>query len=178
MWIGVLEMKEQITLEIARKMHILYAAGVTREEIGTRFGFKANSVYCSFRRHGLPTRTPAEAGPIQAIKRSGNFHWRRRSPQSIKLKQYRSMRVRDEDGLIHKRRVHVILMEQHIGRRLKAEECVHHINGNRHDNRLENLQLMTRREHGRLEAKLARSRYPEKFRRKRENGRFAKEYSE
>jgi len=51
------------------------------------------------------------------------------------------------------RSVHVVLMEKNIGRRIFANECVHHINGNREDNRIENLQLMTRREHAKLHAK-------------------------
>lgn len=45
---------------------------------------------------------------------------------------------------------HVLVMEQHIGRRLGPDECVHHINGNHSDNRLDNLQLMTKSEHARL----------------------------
>jgi len=42
---------------------------------------------------------------------------------------------------------HVMVMENHIGRRLQSDEVVHHKNGNRQDNRLPNLQLMTRSEH-------------------------------
>jgi hypothetical protein len=36
---------------------------------------------------------------------------------------------------------HRIVMEKHIGRYLRAEETVHHINEDRSDNRLENLML-------------------------------------
>lgn len=45
---------------------------------------------------------------------------------------------------------HVMLMERGLGRRLHSTEVVHHINHNRSDNRMENLQLMTRSDHCRL----------------------------
>lgn len=42
---------------------------------------------------------------------------------------------------------HVLVMECLIGRWLKDDEVVHHINGKRDDNKKENLQLMTKKEH-------------------------------
>ena len=51
------------------------------------------------------------------------------------------------------RSVHVALMENVIGRRILREEVVHHIDHNRSNNALENLQLMTRAKHASLHAK-------------------------
>lgn len=45
---------------------------------------------------------------------------------------------------------HIYIMEQHIGRPLKEDEVVHHKNHIRNDNRLENLQLLTFKEHAKL----------------------------
>lgn len=49
-----------------------------------------------------------------------------------------------------KRDQHRYLMEQYLGRTLTSSEVVHHRNENKRDNRLENLQVMTRAEHARL----------------------------
>lgn len=44
-------------------------------------------------------------------------------------------------------REHVRLMELSLGRRLKNEECVHHIDGDISNNALSNLELLTKSEH-------------------------------
>lgn len=43
---------------------------------------------------------------------------------------------------------HRIVMERYLGRYLTPNEVVHHINHNTHDNRLENLRLMSKEDHG------------------------------
>lgn len=49
---------------------------------------------------------------------------------------------------------HRLIMEQHLRRHVKPNEIVHHVNGLRNDNRTENLQLMSNKEHSKLHSLL------------------------
>lgn len=46
--------------------------------------------------------------------------------------------------------LHRVIVENSIGRNLLKSECVHHINGDRSDNTLTNLIVLTAAEHARL----------------------------
>lgn len=50
---------------------------------------------------------------------------------------------------------HRIIMENHLGRKLKSTELVHHIDGNPKNNNIKNLQVMNWKDHGKLHEKKA-----------------------
>lgn len=50
----------------------------------------------------------------------------------------------DRNGYVFE---HIIVAEKKIGRPLKANECVHHINEVKDDNRADNLMVLTKGEH-------------------------------
>ena len=71
------------------------------------------------------------------------------------MKKYKRLSLgKDEQGKRILQDEHRFIMEQHLKRKLKRNEVVHHINGDKLDNRIENLQIMTLSEHSRFHQKI------------------------
>ena len=83
----------------------------------------------------------------RAISGANNYHWsggRKKHSGGYILAYAPDHPCRDKEGFVLE---HRLVMERHIGRVLSDGEIVHHKNEDKSDNRIENLQIMTRDEH-------------------------------
>lgn len=78
-----------------------------------------------------------------AKKMHGPGHKKKRADGYIAI-YYPDHPNSNKDGYVME---HILIVEKLIGRHLEKNECVHHINAIRDDNRTENLKLMTKSEH-------------------------------
>jgi hypothetical protein len=88
----------------------------------------------------------------QRVRRYGDPNYvtpeqqRRENNRAAQLRRVEQVRP-DTYRKLHGRHEHRVVAEQMLGRPLKRNEIVHHIDGNKHNNDPSNLQVMTQSEH-------------------------------
>ena len=99
-------------------------------------------VKCFSRKKTFCSKKCSNAWRTQAQSGKGNPNW-----NGGRTKEIRSgyINVLVEKGVY--KREHRIIMEKYLGRKLSRFELVHHRNGIKDDNRLENLQIVTHTTH-------------------------------
>jgi DNA-binding Lrp family transcriptional regulator len=115
-----------------------YASGLSAPKVSERFGCTGTTVLRALAATGTPPRTISEGVSLasRGNKRLINGYI------GVSIAKY----VRKME--------HILIAEESLGRKLNRNECVHHINQNRADNRRENLLICTRGYHTALHARM------------------------
>lgn len=146
----------------------MYESGMSIPQVSKETGIAKSTLRFRFKKAGIlrsraeSIRLASEEGRLgsglRGKKREFSDEWKNNisesrrgvgTGKSLKPNGYYEITMGDNKGRLE----HVVIMESFIGRRLYANECVHHIDHDRTNNNPSNLRLMTRSEHARLHAK-------------------------
>jgi hypothetical protein len=133
------------TLERNRRIAARIEAGETYQAVADDYGLSRQRIEQIARQYNIEKRGPGSP------RGERNHRWgggRTRTNGYVKVYAPNHPRA---SGLYVLE--HILVAEAKIGRPLRADECVHHRNGVRDDNRPENLEVLTRSEHARLHNK-------------------------
>jgi hypothetical protein len=128
-----------------KKIIEFYNCGLNQKEIGIIIGLKQPGVSYILRKNKVKSHY------IKNGKNNPNWRGGIRYDDKRKL-IYSPNHPYPDYGKVYCYEYKLII-EKHLGRFLKKGEIVHHINGDRTDNRIENLQVMTQGEHINLHKK-------------------------
>jgi hypothetical protein len=125
---------------IYRNKDWLYKKYVTEKKsfdvIAKETGINRSTIVKWAYKLGIPTRNLSQSHKGLKPHNYRGWHWNGK---------YFETYVNKKKVLVHRK-----IMEDFIGRKLKKEEIVHHINENPIDNRTENLKIVTLSEHNHI----------------------------
>ena len=125
-------------------------------EHGSKNGHTVWKCCCDCGRVNYVSTGCLKSGIIQSCgclqTRRGKNHPNWRKGFHITEAGYREIPIPDSQAKHRYYAEHRCVMEKYLGRTLGPEEVVHHINGNKLDNRIENLAVLSREEHAAIHA--------------------------
>jgi len=124
-------------------------------QIGRDIGHDASNIRDALIRFGIPARNFSEAAKLLPHKRGNRSNnWIGGIVENGS--GYTQKYIGNINGKTIYRMEHILIAEKALGRSLKKDECVHHINGDKKDNRNANLLLCTNSYHQWLERRMSK----------------------
>jgi hypothetical protein len=155
-------MKKANKLPKLRELKCVICSEIFYKHIAPSDILSGRGKVCSKKCKGILNGIQKRKGEFRKCLKCGKEYWSRPTDDRrgyVKKYCSRKCYIPTEKGeaisydgylVINGIKVHRILMEKNIGRKLLSTEIVHHINEDRLDNRIENLQIVSRSLHNKI----------------------------